>query len=66
MSDRRCEITVSCCISVFFDPFVGSGFRLLEHFYTLLHFEDPSMDRYYKRFVRDFVHYTGILISMCE
>ena len=35
----------------------GLGYRLLEHFYTFLHFEDPFMDRYYKRFVRDYVHY---------
>mmetsp|Transcript_18206 Transcript_18206/g.16498 ORF Transcript_18206/g.16498 Transcript_18206/m.16498 type:complete len:673 (+) Transcript_18206:3-2021(+) len=31
--------------------------RLLEHFYTFLYFEDEKMDRYYKRFVRDYVHY---------
>ena len=37
------------------DP--SSGLRLLEHFYTFLHFEDESMDRLYKRFVRDYVHY---------
>lgn len=37
------------------------GFRLLEHFYTFIHFEDPKMDRYYKRFVRDFVHYTDVI-----
>lgn len=35
----------------------GLGYRLLEHFYTFLHFEDPFMDRFYKRFVRDYVHY---------
>ena len=39
----------------------GAGFRLLEHFYTFIHFEDPAMDRYYKRFVRDFVHYTDAI-----
>ncbi len=33
------------------------GYRLLEHFYTFIHFEDPAMDRYFKRFVRDYVHY---------
>lgn len=37
------------------------GLRLLEHFYTFLHFEDPAMDRYYKRFVRDCVHYIDII-----
>lgn len=39
----------------------GLGFRLLEHFYTFIHFEDPSMDRYYKRFVRNFVHYVDLI-----
>lgn len=38
-----------------------TGFRLLEHFYTFIHFQDPFMDRYYKRFVRDFVHYTDTI-----
>ena len=33
------------------------GLRLLEHFYTFIYFEDPFMDRYYKRFIRDYVHY---------
>lgn len=33
------------------------GYRLLEHFYTFLHFDDPAMDKLYKRFVRDYVHY---------
>jgi hypothetical protein len=28
------------------------GYRLMTHFYTLIHFEDPFMDRYYKRFIR--------------
>jgi hypothetical protein len=35
----------------------GAGYRLLEHFYTYLHFQDAHMDRFFKRFVRDFVHY---------
>ena len=35
----------------------GGGYRLLQHFYTFLHMEDPAMDRFYKRFVRDYVHY---------
>jgi GDP-fucose protein O-fucosyltransferase len=46
---------------VHFQSNPGSGFRLLEHFYTFIHFEDPRMDRYYKRFVRDFVHYTDTI-----
>jgi hypothetical protein len=37
------------------------GYRLLEHFYTYIHFQDEAMDRYYKRFVRDFVHYVDLI-----
>lgn len=32
-------------------------YRLLTHFYSMLHFTDPAMDHYVKRFVRDFLHY---------
>lgn len=28
------------------------GYRLLIHFYNFIYFEDPFMDRYYKRFIR--------------
>lgn len=35
------------------------GYRLLTHFYTFLHFEDPFMERFYRRFVRDYVHYVN-------
>jgi hypothetical protein len=31
--------------------------RLLNHFYTFLFFTDPVTDNFYKRFVRDFLHY---------
>jgi hypothetical protein len=31
--------------------------RLLAHFYNIIHFTDPAIDNYYKRFVRDFLHY---------
>lgn len=31
--------------------------RLLAHFYNLIHFTDPMIDNYVKRFVRDFLHY---------
>ena len=31
--------------------------RLLAHFYNAIHFTDPSVDNYFKRFVRDFLHY---------
>lgn len=39
----------------------GAGYRLLEHFYTFIHFEDRYMDRVFKRFVRDYVHYIDII-----
>mmetsp|Transcript_24180 Transcript_24180/g.59183 ORF Transcript_24180/g.59183 Transcript_24180/m.59183 type:complete len:1126 (-) Transcript_24180:1246-4623(-) len=32
--------------------------RVLNHFYTFFYFTDPKIDNYYKRFVRDFMHYT--------
>jgi hypothetical protein len=35
----------------------GEGYRLLIHFYGFYMFEDQSMDRFYKRFIRDYVHY---------
>lgn len=31
--------------------------RLLNHFYTFLYFVDDKIDHYFKRFVRDFMHY---------
>jgi hypothetical protein len=31
--------------------------RLLAHFYNMIHFTDPSLSNYFKRFVRDFLHY---------
>jgi hypothetical protein len=31
--------------------------RLLNHFYAFLFFADDKIDHYYKRFVRDFMHY---------
>jgi len=39
----------------------GTGHRLLQHFYTFLHFEDPAMGSFYKRFVRDYVHYIPLI-----
>jgi len=39
----------------------GTGHRLLQHFYTFLHFEDPVMGLFYKRFVRDYVHYIPLI-----
>ena len=35
--------------------------RLLSHFYTFIYFPDTKMDHYYKRFVRDFLHYTDTI-----
>lgn len=32
-------------------------FRLLAHFYGFLHFTNSTVDHYFKRFVRDFLHY---------
>lgn len=32
-------------------------YRLLNPFYSLLHFTNPVEDNYYKRFIRDFIHY---------
>ena len=32
-------------------------YRLLTHFYAMIHFTDPSLDNYFRRFVRDFLHY---------
>jgi hypothetical protein len=37
------------------------GLRLLEHFYTFIHFQSEEMDRYYKRFVRDYIHYNDLI-----
>ena len=34
-----------------------SDFRLLNHFYTTIYFTNPAIDNYYKRLIRDFVHY---------
>ena len=35
--------------------------RLLSHFYTFIFFPDEKIDHYYKRFVRDFLHYTDTI-----
>eukprot|EP00980_Cylindrotheca_fusiformis_P028685 scaffold22635_cov134-Cylindrotheca_fusiformis.AAC.13 len=32
--------------------------RVLNHFYTFFYFTDPRIDNTFKRFVRDFMHYT--------
>ena len=32
-------------------------YRLLTHFYNMIHFTNPVHDHHYKRFVRDFLHY---------
>lgn len=33
------------------------GYRLLSHFYSMIHFTDPALENQVKRFVRDFLHY---------
>lgn len=33
------------------------GHRLVQHFYNTILFTDPMIDNYFKRFVRDFLHY---------
>ena len=35
----------------------GQKHRLLNHFYGFFLFTDPKIDNFYKRFVRDFLHY---------
>ena len=32
-------------------------YRLLAHFYSMIHFTNPKHDHHFKRFVRDFLHY---------
>lgn len=31
--------------------------RVLAHFYTFEHFMEPDLDKYVKRFVRNYIHY---------
>eukprot|EP00804_Cyclotella_cryptica_P030282 CCRYP_019226-RC/>CCRYP_019226-RC protein AED:0.25 eAED:0.25 QI:120/1/1/1/0.76/0.66/18/2265/1695 len=35
----------------------NDDYRILNHFYAVVHFTDPAIDNYMKRFVRDFIHY---------
>jgi hypothetical protein len=35
--------------------------RLLTHYYSFVHFTDPAIDNYFKRFVRDFLHYHDVI-----
>lgn len=37
------------------------GYRLLEHFYSFIFFDDEVVDHFVKRFVRDYVHYIDLL-----
>ena len=39
-----------------------NGWRLLQHFYTFIHFDDAKADLLFKRFVRDYVHYIGAAV----
>jgi len=36
--------------------------RLLNHFYSTLHFTDPAVDHHYKRWVRDYVRYNDEIV----
>ena len=38
-------------------PAGKKDFRLLTHFYNMVLFSDPTESHYYKRFVRDYLHY---------
>ena len=35
----------------------ADAYRILNHFYTTVYFTNPAIDNYFKRFVRDFIHY---------
>ena len=37
------------------------GYRLMEHYYTMIFFDDERVDHFVKRFIRDYVRYTDIL-----
>ena len=39
----------------------GEGYRLLQHFYSFIHFDDPKIDKLTKRFIRDYVHYIDVI-----
>ena len=36
--------------------------RLLAHYYGMVHFSDPTVSHYFKRFVRDFLHYHDSIV----
>mmetsp|Transcript_22391 Transcript_22391/g.28583 ORF Transcript_22391/g.28583 Transcript_22391/m.28583 type:complete len:137 (+) Transcript_22391:939-1349(+) len=36
-------------------------YRILNHFYGFVHFTDSAIDNFYKRFVRDYMHYTDVI-----
>jgi hypothetical protein len=38
-------------------PAGSKDYRLLAHFYGMIYFSDPVQSHYYKRFVRDYLHY---------
>jgi hypothetical protein len=38
-----------------------NSFRLLTHFYAMIHFSNPQHDHYFKRFVRDYLHYNDVI-----
>jgi len=48
--------TLQNAVSVHFSASIKE-YRLLNHFYSYILFTDPVQDNFYKRFVRDFLHY---------
>ena len=37
-------------------------YRILNHFYSTIHFTDPAIDNYMKRFIRDYIHYQDKIV----
>eukprot|EP00602_Paraphysomonas_sp_CaronLab_P009442 CAMPEP_0185029864 /NCGR_PEP_ID=MMETSP1103-20130426/16460_1 /TAXON_ID=36769 /ORGANISM="Paraphysomonas bandaiensis, Strain Caron Lab Isolate" /LENGTH=543 /DNA_ID=CAMNT_0027564775 /DNA_START=130 /DNA_END=1758 /DNA_ORIENTATION=+ len=46
---------------VHFISLPGFNYRQLTHWYTFLFFEDEWTDRFYKRFIRDYMHYVDVI-----
>uniref|UniRef100_A0A7S2DLB8 O-fucosyltransferase family protein n=1 Tax=Octactis speculum TaxID=3111310 RepID=A0A7S2DLB8_9STRA len=42
------------------------GYRYLTHFYTWIRFQKPAIDRFYKRWVRDHLHYKDSLFCVAS
>mmetsp|Transcript_15036 Transcript_15036/g.33517 ORF Transcript_15036/g.33517 Transcript_15036/m.33517 type:complete len:588 (-) Transcript_15036:533-2296(-) len=48
--------TLQNAITIHFSASIRD-YRLLNHFYAFIFFTDPVVDNFYKRFVRDYLHY---------